>query len=360
MYDAFETPRAVRGRRGAARPRRRRSRTWTPCASGRWTSSRAAVPTRSCTRWCCATSSSTRRRCARSWRWPASCPPASRPPRGVRSGRLDRRPGGLVRHGRRAGGVRVRQRAPAPCRRAARLPPRPPAGDQRHLAALRGGRRLRAARVVDGRGLGVEGAVRHHARSRRRGRGPARSRVPRLLVRGRRPGPLVWSTAPHRGRVGAGGDLGPDGDGGRRAGVGVDRHGVPRLSGLPPVPLSGSTPRSSSAIATASCAAARGPRIPAWPRRPSATGTCPSGGRSSPACGSPPRAERAASGRAPRPPTAPPPAPSAPRARARPRAAGRPRSRPPAARAAGGRAAATSSPGRSSASRTETWRCQPW
>jgi gamma-glutamyl hercynylcysteine S-oxide synthase len=49
-----------------------------------------------------------------------------------------------------------------------------------------------------------------------------------------------------------------------------------------------STPRSSSAAATASSAAARGPPTPASQRRRSATGTSPSAARSSPACAWPP------------------------------------------------------------------------
>src|SRR3954465_10665288 len=52
-----------------------------------------------------------------------------------------------------------------------------------------------------------------------------------------------------------------------------------------------STPRSSSTTATASCAAAPGPPTPASRHPRSATGTSPSAGRSSPACDSPRRPE---------------------------------------------------------------------
>ena len=58
--------------------------------------------------------------------------------------------------------VRLRQRAPASPHRCARLPDRPDADHERDLPDLRRGRRLRAPRMVVGRGLVVEGAVRHH------------------------------------------------------------------------------------------------------------------------------------------------------------------------------------------------------
>ena len=78
LYDAFETPRAVRGeiealgpadgaRVPGGRPRahRRGARRARGSATGR------------STRWCSATSFSTPRRCARRWRSPVCCPPAS-------------------------------------------------------------------------------------------------------------------------------------------------------------------------------------------------------------------------------------------------------------------------------------------
>ena len=66
------------------------------------------------------------------------------------------------RHGRDRARLRLRQRAPAPPRRRARVRDRAPAGDERHVGALLRGRRLRAPRMVVGRGLGLEGGVRHH------------------------------------------------------------------------------------------------------------------------------------------------------------------------------------------------------
>ena len=70
----------------------------------------------------------------------------------------------------------------------------------------------------------------------------------------------------------------------RRLGVDVQR--LPRLPRLPPAPL----PRVLRGLLRprlqASCAAARGRPCAASPARPSATGTCPSGARSSPACAS--------------------------------------------------------------------------
>ena len=60
---------------------------------------------------------------------------------------------------------------------------------------------------------------------------------------------------------------------------------LPRLSRLHRRTRTASTPRCSSARTTASCAAARGRRARTWRRRRSATGTCRSGARSSPACG---------------------------------------------------------------------------
>ena len=108
-----------------------------------------------------------------------------------RADELDRRPRRPVRDRRRpttASPTTTSARATRVDAR--RLPHRAPAGDQRHLAALRRGRRLRAPRVVVRRGLGVEGGVRHHALSGRGGGPPGRSGLPRLLVRGRRLRPL--------------------------------------------------------------------------------------------------------------------------------------------------------------------------
>ncbi len=58
--------------------------------------------------------------------------------------------------------------------------------EQPELDELQRRRRLRAPRVVVARGLGMEGGARHHPSSRRGERPPGGARVPRLLVRGRR------------------------------------------------------------------------------------------------------------------------------------------------------------------------------
>ena len=125
-----------------------------------------------CTSSCCATSSSTPRRCCRRWSsrtcrrraggtvsGPAGGPdPARRAADRARAGRDPRRP---VHDRRRPRRLRLRQRAPAPRRRAARLPHRPHADHERDVPDVRRGRRLRTARVVVRRRLGMEGAVRH-------------------------------------------------------------------------------------------------------------------------------------------------------------------------------------------------------
>ena len=87
MYDAFETPRAVRGdlaapqpRRGARLPRRR--------ARARARGPRPQRPRARSTRWCSSTSTSTPRRCCRRSSSPGSPPrPGSPPPRRARGAR---------------------------------------------------------------------------------------------------------------------------------------------------------------------------------------------------------------------------------------------------------------------------------
>ena len=117
--------RAARRRRRARLPRRRAR------AHARGDRRRAAS-IRWSTRWCCATSSSTPRRCARRWASAACWRPASpaRDPLGGEDGWVGRA-GGLVRDGRRRDRLRLRQRAPAPRGPRRRLPDRAPAGDQR-------------------------------------------------------------------------------------------------------------------------------------------------------------------------------------------------------------------------------------
>ena len=107
--------------------------------------------------------------------------------------------------------------------------------------------------------------------------------------------------------------------------LGVDRDAFGGYPGVPRLPLPRSTPRSSSARATACCAAAPGPRSRSRPGPASATGTCPSGARSSRACGWPGTPRE----RGPRaPPAALPPRRPPPRARDR-RGPGRRRPRGP-------------------------------
>ena len=201
LYDAFETPRAVRGeielldadgareyladraRAHAGRDRRPRHRP-RRARAGR-----------------CATSSSTPRRCARRCAWAALLAPGE-PGLATLDGGA---PLGMARHPRRRprrwappdDGFAYDNERPRHGVELAPVPHRAPAGHQRDLAALHRGRRLRAPRVVERRGLGVEGGLRHRALSGRRGGTPGRSGVPRLLVRGRRLRPLARGTAPH-------------------------------------------------------------------------------------------------------------------------------------------------------------------
>ena len=198
-------------------------------------------------------------------------------------------------------GGRVRDRAPAPTGFAYDNERPRHAVDVRRFAigrtpvtnatwlSLRRGRRLRAPRVVDGRGLGVEAVLRHHApRGGWAGGPPSDARRARRTSPGSRPTP---SPAPRgapadRGGVGEGGDLGPGG----LDGVGhvwewtvEPRSPATRVSSRT---RTGSIPRCSSATATGCCAAARAPRPRASPRRRSATGTCPNAASSSPESGS--------------------------------------------------------------------------
>ena len=155
-----------------------------------------------------------------------------------RRGRLDRGPRGQRPDRRRRGRLRLRQRAPASRAAAPHLPDRAPARHERDLDALQRGWRLRTARVVVGRGLGLEGGVRHRPPSNRGGGWSGGARLPRELVRGRRLRPRARSAAPDRAGVGAGGDLGAEADR-DRLGLGVDRLQLPPLSRVQGIPLPG-------------------------------------------------------------------------------------------------------------------------
>ena len=135
-------------------------------------------------------------------RAPAPPRPRSAPRRGPRrraatpaSSRVEV-PGGPCSSARRPVGFaydneRPRHRAELP-----RLPDRPHAGHQRHLADVRRGRRLRAPRVVERRGLVLEGGLRHHP-PRRLGPRPGRAGGSGGSTDGRRCTPTSpWSTCP--------------------------------------------------------------------------------------------------------------------------------------------------------------------
>ena len=248
VYDAFETPRSVRGEielldhDGALALPRRGQRT------RRSRSSTSAAPTRCSTSSSCATSCSTPRRCCRRCASAASTVPGAR-----RAAADDAAgpagstcPAARCCMGAEQRRLRLRQRAPAP-RAAGRAVP--------HLAAAGVGRRA-------------------HRRRRRGHAGGATS-----------PG-----TRPTRSPARAARDCPPRPSGSTPPGSACSA--TPASSGSGPPPSSpatrassrtptASTPRSSSTRATASCAAARGRRIRASPAPRSATGTSPSGGRSS-------------------------------------------------------------------------------
>ena len=283
-YDAFETPRAVRGeielldreRALGYLGRRSRSHAGGPRPRGSRRTARAGRPPRAPAHRDDAPGAVPRRAARR----------GARRRRGVpRRTRLGGHRGRQRRGRRRRDGLRLRQRAPAPPRRAGGLRHRPRAGDQRVVAALHRGRRLRAPRVVDRRGLVLEGVLRHRRPARSGGRrrppmppsctSPGSRPMPTRAARTRgsppsssgrrRPPPAAWRAS------------GPRGSGQRRSSRGTPASG--------PTPTA-STPRSSSAGATGSCGEGPGPPRPAWPPRHSAIGICPNGDRSSRACGS--------------------------------------------------------------------------
>ena len=241
IYDAFETPRAVRGDLALPRPRRRAR---VPRRRARARAGRRierTAPTPCCTSSSCATSSSTPRRCCRrcssrgstATRVPRAAPPPRRARRRTAAWSSSRSPAAPCTIGAPEDGFAYDNERP---RHAVDLPAfrigRTPVTNATWLRFAEGGgyeRREWWSR----RGLGVEGGVRHHApQALGRGRtdgavaidrlgaaGPRRARRPRLLVRGRRLRPRARRAPPDRGRVGEGGDLGPAA-GGRAAPVG--------------------------------------------------------------------------------------------------------------------------------------------
>ena len=342
VRDAARRPR----RPAAARPRARRSTTSPRCARARWRCSTATAPATSTRWCSATSTSTARRCCRRSSSpgcRPRPAVPRRAAPRRAAAATPGSRPStsppGRARSARRtsASPTTTSARATAPSCPRFRIG-RTPITNATFLT-LRRGRRLPAPRVVvatragrgrrtttsptrEGWAAGPDGwrqwRIDGWAPLR-----PRRARGPRLLVRGRRLRQSPRRPAPDRGRVGEGGDLGPGagtalpypwGDEPpnraaptsttacsartrRRAPDGAAPCGAlgharrrrgsgPRASSAatpasPPTPTA-STPRSSSAAATRCCAAARGPRARACRRRRSATGTSPSGARSSP------------------------------------------------------------------------------
>ncbi len=269
LYDAFETPRAVRGdlrilgptarastspRSASARPRRCSSSTARATADH----PRDGAAPRAAAHRDDAPGDGARRPAAR--RTTARC---------LRSATPDfawTNPRRAVRDGRRSrAGFAYDNERPRHARRRAGLRDRPAPGHQRHLDALRRGRRLRAPRVVVRRGLGVEGGVRHHPRRSDRRGGRAPEMRPPATSPGSRPKPWPAGRAHvsrprrngRRDRPGAG----PPpwtawdwcGSGPRARSAAIPASSPTRTA---------STPRSSSATTTASCAAGPGPPTP--------------------------------------------------------------------------------------------------
>ena len=223
----------------------------------------------SSTRWSSSTSCSTPRRCARRWRLGGLLPPgearARRRPR--RRLAVGHRPGRQLRRwARRRRRLLLRQRAPAP-RGRRRLPSRSPAPRHQRdvaVASSEGGGYVRREWWSDeGWAWKEEYDITHH-RAWRTGR----LMLPSVTCPGSRPTPSPGQPPPvfrrrpsgrrrRPGAVAAGSSKDEDR-------VGVDVEQVRRLPRLRRASRTRSTPRSSSATTTASCAAAHGPPIPAW------------------------------------------------------------------------------------------------
>ena len=260
-------PSPARLPRARARPQRRGAR------------ARAAPATATSARWWCATSSSTARRCARRWRSPGCCRPGSRrsAPQPGSDGWVACA-GGALRDGRARRRLRLRQRAPAPPRRARLVPDRArPVSNASWMHFSEGGGYERREWWSDeGWAWKQEYDITHHpAVATGDPEAPvchvswfeadafARAHDARL------PTEAEWERARRA--------LGQDGQTAEIEGVGRSGSGRAPVSAATRAfarTPTASTPRCSSAIATACCAAARGRPTRASRRSPSATGTC--------------------------------------------------------------------------------------
>ena len=221
---------------------------------------------------------------------PACCragepaPPAPTPRAGGRRG--SRVPGGTHALGAARRRLRLRQRAPAPRRRRPAPSASPAArSPTRRWLHVRRGRRLRPPRVVVRRGLGVEGGVRHHPPRRRGGGRAGRARChvswfeADAFARAhdaRLPTEAEWEKAATSDQL--------DGSGACGSGPRREFPGYPGFAAHPYREYSEVFfDRGYRVLRGGSWATAPARRD----RAPSATGTSPSAGRSSPASASP-------------------------------------------------------------------------
>ena len=206
LYDAFETPRAVRGEIDAlgaaesrdylAAVRARTAEVLAQRGAGDGTICEMVV------RHELQHGETMRQTMAIAGLLPAGEPPPGRTHGAAKAGSRSQR--GSSRWARRADGFAYDNERPRHMVELGAFRIAATAGEQRELDALQRGRRLRAARVVVGRGLGLEAGARHHAPSGDRERPPGGGRLPRLLVRGRRVRARTGRAPAKRGRVGEG------------------------------------------------------------------------------------------------------------------------------------------------------------